>query len=152
MKSLTKKSDQMKNNPFEYKIQLRYPDFDTQLFVNHSKICTYVESAYISFFVDWVKTKWNYGHIPILLKTSTTEFFKPITPASSPVCRVVIKDVRSKGVHIEVQIVDNINRSIIYVKAERILIHVDLINAKPIVFSKKILNCLKRLCNNSDLK
>lgn len=136
---------QNNKNCFKYKIQVRYPDFDTQCFVNHCKISSYIEGAYLAFFIEHIKTGWTFNHVPILLKSETTKFCKPITYTSKPICCVHVKEVRSKGVHLEIKIFDNTNQNIIYVIANRIIIHVDIKKGKPIKFSKKILFLLKNI-------
>jgi acyl-CoA thioesterase FadM len=128
------KTTKMNNMLFEYKIQLRYPDFDTQKFVNHSKICTYVESTYISFLIDYIGTGWDFGKMPILLKKENTEYFRPITPHSAPICILKITDLRNKGIALNIEIVEGRDRSKVYTRAERTLIHVDLAAVKPMEF------------------
>jgi acyl-CoA thioesterase FadM len=136
------------SNQFIYKVQVRYPDFDTQLFVNHSKICTYIESAYVSFFVDQIKAGWNYANLPILLKEEKTLFLKPITPTSPPICRLSVNEIRPKGVKLQIEIYDQEDKSKIYAIAERILIHVDLATVTPIHFPTEISNKLNAILSD----
>lgn len=128
---------------FSYKIQLRYPDYDTQFLVNHSAICTYIESAYISFFIDFLKCNWNYAALPILLKKSITEFIHPIGIQSVPVCKIFVKEIRSKGVTLSISIIDENISNLVYVTAERILIHVDLKTLEPVEFATLTFNNMK---------
>ena len=135
---------------FEYKIQPRYPDFDTQLFVNHSKICTYIESTYVSFLIDGINTGWSYANLPVLLKKESTDFLSPITPTSNPICKLVLKELRGKGINIEVTIYDEIEKERVYAKGERILIHVDLATVTPLYFPSSIVDQLKSFLNQTD--
>jgi acyl-CoA thioesterase FadM len=128
----------MKKNHFEFPLQLRYPDFDTQVFVNHAKISTFVESTYISFLIYELKTGWNFSYMPILLKNSQTEYFNPITYQASPVCVLNVIEVRRKGFSISVEIRDSKIEGVIYAKGLRTLIHVNLKTVTPVEWPNDI--------------
>lgn len=141
---MQKRRDKIRKMRFVYSIQMRYGDFDTQCFVNHSKICSYIELAYLSFFTERIFVKWDFSHVPILLKAESTEFIKPIQKDAKPICSVEVVEVRSKGVQLKIIVEDRRRTKLTYAIAYRTLIYVDLKSIHPILFTNKTLTLLKR--------
>ena len=132
---------------FRTTVDIEFRHLDTQKFVNHSNICTYIENTYIKFLMNDVQTGWTFSNMPILLKESNTQFLKPITEDSQLVAELIVLNVRSKGVEICVRLNELTNVDICYAIGKRVLIHCDLAASIPLNFEDIVLVKLKEYCN-----
>lgn len=132
---------------FYNSIEVEFKHLDTQKFVNHSNICTYIENTYIKFFMNDIQTGWTFSNMPILLKESNTQFLKPIVENSRLIAELVVLNVRSKGVEICVKINEETDTDICYAIGKRVLIHCDLTTCTPLLFNDTVFAKLEEYCN-----
>ncbi len=128
---------------FMMTVAVEFKHLDTQNYVNHSNLYTYIENIYIMFFMKEIKTGWRFSNMPILLKESSTRFFKPVTEYSELTGELEVIGLRSKGVEIQVTLRDSNIPNLIYVSGKRTLIHCDLESGNPKDFSSAIFQRLK---------
>lgn len=116
---------------FTQNIQLRYTDFDTQKFVNHSIICTYIELTYLNFVKYNINGDWVFSNLPIVLKQETTHYHKPITPECNPVCDLVVEEIKGSSFAMKIIVRELDDEQQIYTSAYRELVYIDLENPRP---------------------
>lgn len=133
-------------NIFRTRVQIEFKHLDTQCFVNHSNIYTYIENTYIYFFMKEIKTGWTFSNMPILLKESNTHFLKPIKEDSQLIAELEVINVRDKGVEVCVKIKEINDTARCYVIGRRVLIHCNLITGEPLNFDFDLYMRLKKYC------
>ena len=132
---------------FSIGVDIEFKHLDTQKFVNHSNIYTYIENTYINFFMKEIKTGWTFSNMPILLKESNTQFLKPIKEDSNLMAELEVINVRSKGVEVCVKIKEKKDMAVCYAIGKRVLIYCDLTTGLPLNFEEELFMKLKEYCN-----
>ncbi len=122
---------------FSLKIQLRYSDFDTQKFVNHSKICTFIETSYVYFISEKINPQWNVDFMPLVLRREITDFLIPIQSTSKPICVVNVSEVKGASFTLAINIIDEVTNQT-YVVCQRVLVHIDLSAKRPSLLSTEV--------------
>jgi acyl-CoA thioesterase FadM len=133
---------------FRIDIEIEFKHLDAQKFVNHSNIYTYIENAYINFFMKEVKTGWTFTNMPILLKESNTQFLKTINECSNLLAELEVLNVRNKGVEICVRIKDKKDPNVCYAIGKRVLIFCDLTTGLPRNFDEDLRMKLMQYINS----
>ncbi|PTT75245.1 MULTISPECIES: acyl-CoA thioesterase [unclassified Chryseobacterium] len=128
---------------YTLQVQLRYSDFDAQKIVNHSKICTYIEMAYVEFLSKKINTDWNYDGMPLVLRKETTEFLLPIHSGSKPECTVSVLNIGGASFTLAVKVMDTVTGKL-YVTAQRVLVGVNFEFKRPEALSHKVKEALKQ--------
>ena len=134
-------------NNYCLKIQLRYSDYDTQKFINHSKICTFIETTYVYFLTEKINPSWNANNMPLVLRREITDFLIPIELYSDPICVLTVLEVKGASFMLKIDVIDEKTNKM-YVTCERVLVFIDVNSKKPMpidALSKEKLNQFKSI-------
>jgi acyl-CoA thioester hydrolase len=125
------------NRIFTMDIDVRFRDLDARGHVNNAVYFTYFEQGRMRFY-NSVLHKNTLSEITFILARTSCNFVRPITLNDRPLSQLWVKEIGSKSVAFEYQLVSSSKAAIIYATGESVQVCFDYQNNASMPISKEI--------------